>query len=560
MTLSLSYLRPALIVVSLLTALGFIQFTLYNFDNATYNPSIPWGRLGSGAKEKRPNLLHPPPRLRTPLTIVTAASENHLCALEAFLYDIDRVYAQMGFDRKQALASSLESKQGDGVDDDDGAGSGLESKARGRSRRMRIKSLKRLEERIRNGQRYIESSADLAFLRQHTKSDRHRPNQGKGSGRKRVHSKEDGAEARIQKRQDEEEDEQEERDADDEDEDDAEDEGALDQDVELNDDDGEDEVWPRLIVYNMGMGIKLRKLRRFQALIQAGYIDELYDFDFDKHPDFWRLGTATRGQYGWKAGIQEEVSQRMLAQDQNKVQAKIDHMPASANARLGKSKVLPLDLAKNSSSGPEDLFSSSSHPQTRDAPQEQQASKQHQPQILLWLDSGDRISLPMLRWLPTSFSLRQLGVWSPQSPDTLHKWTHPGLAEYFDDSLDKFEPDETNCNGAVIAWDLNHRGVRSINYHRDQTLSGNNLFLDWIACAKDEACIAPQGSSRSNHRQDQAALTYLIKKQFNITTTPVHESQDRICFGLPDQFGMLANQDKYCKESIERDPSHIISD
>ena len=39
------------------------------------------------------------------------------------------------------------------------------------------------------------------------------------------------------------------------------------------------------------------------------------------------------------------------------------------------------------------------------------------------------------------------------------------------------------------------------------------MLLAWIGCASDEACIAPQGSSRTNHRQDQAALTLLATQR-----------------------------------------------
>ena len=38
---------------------------------------------------------------------------------------------------------------------------------------------------------------------------------------------------------------------------------------------------------------------------------------------------------------------------------------------------------------------------------------------------------------------------------------------------------------------------------------GPGLVEPWVRCARVEACIAPPGSNRRNHRQDQAALTVL---------------------------------------------------
>ena len=39
-----------------------------------------------------------------------------------------------------------------------------------------------------------------------------------------------------------------------------------------------------------------------------------------------------------------------------------------------------------------------------------------------------------------------------------------------------------------------------------------DVVLPWKACAVEKDCIAPAGSSRSNHRQDQAVLSYLVHR------------------------------------------------
>ncbi|KAF9118815.1 hypothetical protein BGW39_000847 [Mortierella sp. 14UC] len=179
------------------------------------------------------------------------------------------------------------------------------------------------------------------------------------------------------------------------------------------------EIRPRLIVYNMGMGPTKRKKRRFQALVEAGYIDQPLDFDFQKYPDFWRLGTETRGEYGWKAGIIEEVS----------------------------------------------------------------------------------------------------------------------LLDYYHDSLNNYSPGESNCNGAAMAFDIRNHTVR------------DGIMREWVQCARTKECVAPEGSSRANHRQDQAALTYLVKRM---------GYGEGLCHGMPEVFGIQVNQDRYCKEEIDAEPDRVV--
>ena len=38
------------------------------------------------------------------------------------------------------------------------------------------------------------------------------------------------------------------------------------------------------------------------------------------------------------------------------------------------------------------------------------------------------------------------------------------------------------------------------------------IVLPWKTCALAKDCIAPAGSSRKNHRQDQAVLSYLVHR------------------------------------------------
>lgn len=55
-----------------------------------------------------------------------------------------------------------------------------------------------------------------------------------------------------------------------------------------------------------------------------------------------------------------------------------------------------------------------------------------------------------------------------------------------------------NCNGAIIG----------VNTHHSTAMT--RVVRPWFHCSRTRACIAPLGSSRDNHRQDQSALTALI--------------------------------------------------
>ncbi|KAF8917751.1 hypothetical protein BGZ58_005020, partial [Dissophora ornata] len=139
--------------------------------------------------------------------------------------------------------------------------------------------------------------------------------------------------------------------------------------------------------------------------------------------------------------------------------------------------------------------------------------------LLLWLDSGNMLALDFLRYLPGY--LDKFGFWSPQSSGSFRQYTHPGLPQFYDDTLEAYAQ-ETNCNGAAIAFDASSDKIY------------NGLLNEWYRCSTIKACIAPEGSSRTNHRQDQAALTYLVKK--------LHFVEQ--CRHFPEHYGVTVHQDK----------------
>lgn len=113
-----------------------------------------------------------------------------------------------------------------------------------------------------------------------------------------------------------------------------------------------------------------------------------------------------------------------------------------------------------------------------------------------WLDGGNKVTKPLT-------SLRKIielyGFYSPFSKGIIADWTHPKTLESLGVLDDKHLLKQRNLNGACVSANYNDVNVRFV-------------IQKWSDCAKTKECIAPQGSSRENHRQDQAVLSTLVYK------------------------------------------------
>ncbi len=113
--------------------------------------------------------------------------------------------------------------------------------------------------------------------------------------------------------------------------------------------------------------------------------------------------------------------------------------------------------------------------------------------VLLWCDAGNRRDGPLEN---ARIVIRSQGVYSPISAGTMRTWTHPGCLAWFgigeEDPVLRLPP----RNGAIVGFDLGN--VRAWQ-----------LLETWAELAQQKDCIAPAGSSRANHRQDQAVLSVL---------------------------------------------------
>lgn len=118
---------------------------------------------------------------------------------------------------------------------------------------------------------------------------------------------------------------------------------------------------------------------------------------------------------------------------------------------------------------------------------------------IVWMDAGNKITAPLDI---LSNYLKQFHIHTHVTNGPVKEWTHPKTIEFM--HADEFL-ECRNRNGACIAFNTSISWI-------------NDLIKDWYNMAITEECIAPKGSDRSNHRQDQAVFTilyYYYKKNHN---------------------------------------------
>src|SRR5262249_34040328 len=120
------------------------------------------------------------------------------------------------------------------------------------------------------------------------------------------------------------------------------------------------------------------------------------------------------------------------------------------------------------------------------------------PDDVLWTDAGSYFHAlePIAERIRASD-----GLWVRTSSGTLRDRTHRGMLAHFGADPDAFAT-RANADATLIGFAT---GSPSATV-RDRVY--RDILVPWKACALNRGCIAPPGSSRGNHRQDQAALSY----------------------------------------------------
>jgi len=121
---------------------------------------------------------------------------------------------------------------------------------------------------------------------------------------------------------------------------------------------------------------------------------------------------------------------------------------------------------------------------------------------VLWADAGSYFDAVD----PIAGRVRASGgLWVRPSSGTMRQWTHPGMFERLGADARDYE-DCRNADATLIGF-----ATGSASPAARERLHAD-VIAPWKMCALDRECIAPTGSSRRNHRQDQAVLSYLVHK------------------------------------------------
>lgn len=123
---------------------------------------------------------------------------------------------------------------------------------------------------------------------------------------------------------------------------------------------------------------------------------------------------------------------------------------------------------------------------------------------ILWMDAGNLVT--SANGLDAVAALLEKdGFVSATTGGSIERYTHAGMFSHY--GMDKTKMVATDkrvtvgrglaCNGALVGF-------------KKDTPAYTKIMKPWIDCAYTKQCIAPKGSSRTNHRQDQSALTVLV--------------------------------------------------
>ena len=115
----------------------------------------------------------------------------------------------------------------------------------------------------------------------------------------------------------------------------------------------------------------------------------------------------------------------------------------------------------------------------------------HEAETVLWIDAGALVTLG-LDYIRQQIA--QHGFFATEATSTVGALTHPSVLLRF------------RAQHLAQRWQA-ASGLVGLDRRSD---AYETIALPWRACALDLECIAPPGSTRANHRQDQSALSIFV--------------------------------------------------
>lgn len=113
---------------------------------------------------------------------------------------------------------------------------------------------------------------------------------------------------------------------------------------------------------------------------------------------------------------------------------------------------------------------------------------------VVWIDAGNLITKKIIF---LKIALTTNGIIVASSSNTIKEWTHPKTIQYM--GIQSNILNKQNFASGLVGFDYKLKDARIVSEL-------------WSEFSQIQECISPEGSSRLNHRQDQAVLTLLLYK------------------------------------------------
>jgi hypothetical protein len=130
----------------------------------------------------------------------------------------------------------------------------------------------------------------------------------------------------------------------------------------------------------------------------------------------------------------------------------------------------------------------------------EEIAKEVKEGIILWCDAGSKV---VSSFKPLYHIIKTQGIYTPTSRGFIPWLMHPKTLHYFSNEISiESLINKPNRAGGFTGFNLNNDKIM-------------NLIEKYSSGAKTKECIAPEGSDRTNHRQDQSILAILYYNFMN---------------------------------------------